>query len=472
VLFNSLEFAVFIALFACVYYFLKHKQQNAFLLVASYIFYGWWDWRFLFLIAASTIVDYFCALYIEKQNKLRIKRWILCVSLFVNLGALCFFKYFDFFDESLVKLLHVFGMQADYVTLNIILPVGISFYTFQTLSYTIDVYRGQLKPTRNFMNFAVYVSFFPQLVAGPIERAAHLLPQVEKRRTISGRELQNGLWLIIVGFFKKLVIADQCAAVVNYGFSGGDGVFEYAHPMVYLYLFAFQIYADFSGYSDIARGLSKMMGFDLMVNFKKPYLVKTIPSLWNHWHISLSSWLRDYLYIPMGGSRKGPIRRNMNLMNTMLLGGLWHGAGFAYILWGGYHGMLLVLSRMSEQLNKVVDTSRGGMSWVKIGLIFHLVCLGWLFFRVGAMPKDVKQFDYVVHYLSKMLYFNSEAVLPWVFSVAFMAICTLGLQHFWKQNEKFAMWPIWQKVVFPILFIAAILALGNYEGGEFIYFQF
>lgn len=354
--FNSLVFLVFLGIVLLLYFRLKHRGQNWMLIVASYIFYGWWDYRFLALLLFTTFFDYFCALWIDAEAKPQRRKLLLASSMAVNLGVLCIFKYFNFFMDSLQTGMASFGVSLSFPMLHVVLPVGISFYTFLSMSYTIDVYRRELKATHDPSDFMLYVAFFPHLVAGPIVRASILLPQCQKPRTIIAEEVANGIWLILMGFVKKVVIADRLAQVVNWGFTGGVPPYADANSWLILYAFAFQIYCDFSGYSDIARGLSKLMGFELVENFRAPYLVTNPSAFWRHWHISLSTWLRDYLYIPLGGNRYGSYKTYRNLMLTMLLGGLWHGAGAAYVLWGLYHGILLAAQRV---WGGIVESVRG-----------------------------------------------------------------------------------------------------------------
>jgi len=347
-LFNSLEFAVFMVVVYGLYLVLNHKWQNRMLLVASYIFYGAWNWRFLSLIFISTVLDYICGIKIYNSNSVKRKRFFLFLSVFGNLSILGFFKYFNFFVGDLTALINYFGFSFQTHSLNIILPVGISFYTFQTMSYTIDIYRDKLRPTRRFFDFALFVAFFPQLVAGPIERARNLLPQILSPRTFSVDRFYEGCYLIFWGLFQKIVIADNLAKMVVPVF--GDWQYESGKVLLALYAFAFQIFCDFAGYSNIARGLGRVMGFEIMVNFRLPYFATNPREFWRRWHISLSSWLRDYLYIPLGGSRKGAIFTCRNILITMLLGGLWHGAAWTFVFWGVYHSFLLVAHRGVELL--------------------------------------------------------------------------------------------------------------------------
>jgi D-alanyl-lipoteichoic acid acyltransferase DltB (MBOAT superfamily) len=364
--------------------------RNAFLLVASYAFYAAWDWRFLFLLMASTANDYFVARALEKEQRPARRRAYITLSVVANLGLLGFFKYFGFFTKSFAALLGAFGIKTSPHVLEVVLPVGISFYTFQSLSYTIDVYRRHLPAERNPINFAAFVAFFPQLVAGPIERPHKLLPQFRRSRLVTWPKVSSGAYLIAVGLFKKVVIADTVSQVA-------DAAFAADHPtravaLAGIYAFAFQIYADFSAYSDIARGSARCLGFELSRNFDMPYLSATPSEFWRRWHISLSSWLRDYLYVTLGGNRRGKGRTYVNLMLTMLLGGLWHGAAFTFIVWGGIHGLVLCVYRvleapvraMSERLPLV---ARQGLRVLAVVFFFQLVCLAWLFFRAESLSQ-------------------------------------------------------------------------------------
>lgn len=379
-LFNSFQFFFFFIIVYLIYRQLSHKHQNIFLLISSYIFYGSWDWRFLFLIFISTAIDYFCGIKIYESNKIRVKKYYLLLSIILNLTLLGFFKYFNFFAENLINFLNLFEINVNLLTLNIILPVGISFYTFQTLTYSIDIYKNQLKPTRNFLDFALFVSFFPQLVAGPIERASNLLPQILNKRELSYNKARDGIWLIVWGLFKKIVIADNTALIVNELFAGH---YTYTLPLVVLasYAFSIQIYCDFSAYSDIARGVSKILGFELMVNFNLPFFAKSPSDFWKRWHISLSTWLKDYLYIPLGGNKISKFITYRNLFITMLLGGLWHGAGWTFIIWGIYQGMLLILDKMTDDFFKKVNYKLPLNNFFKVLITYNLMAIGWLIFR-------------------------------------------------------------------------------------------
>ena len=392
-LFNSLEFLVFLPVVLAVYYLLPHRGQNAFLVVASCFFYASWDWRFLFPLLFSTTVDYFCAARMEasvgRGEPLAARRKFLLISLVANLGLLGFFKYFNFFVDSFHDLFALAGVDLPLPTLRVILPIGISFYTFQALSYTIDVYRGRLHATRSFWDFFLAVLYFPHLVAGPIQRASNLISQVVRPRTPSRVQILEGVQLMLWGYFKKVYIADGLAPIVDAIFSGGAATG--GETLVGVLAFAFQIYCDFSGYTDIARGVAKLMGFEFMLNFNLPYFATSPSDFWQRWHISLSTWLRDYLYIPLGGNRAGRGKTYRNLMLTMVLGGLWHGAAWNFVAWGAYHGALLCLHRvMTPALQRLGSLFRGWPSaWLvaRIAAMFLLTCYGWLLFRATSFAQ-------------------------------------------------------------------------------------
>jgi D-alanyl-lipoteichoic acid acyltransferase DltB (MBOAT superfamily) len=392
VLFNSIEFLFFLPAVLAVYYVLSTRAQNAWLLVASYVFYGWWDWRFLGLILLSTVVDYFIGQRIAAADEESTKKRLLAVSITTNLGILGVFKYYGFFVQSFVGVLEAMGVQAHVTTLQIVLPVGISFYTFQTMSYSFDIYRGRIQPTRNFLNFALFVAYFPQLVAGPIERAHHLLPKLEAVRRIKWLDIAVGFELIVIGLFKKVAVADTLGPIVDARFAD-PSLSSGADLLITTYLFAFQIYGDFSGYSDIARGVSRFFGVDLMRNFNQPYLSQSITEFWRRWHISLSTWLRDYLYIPLGGNREGSFRTYQNLMTTMLLGGLWHGANWTFVVWGGLHGLYLAVHKVLLRGHRpdIDNTPRLGVApLIRIIVTFNLVCLTWIFFRAADLATALE----------------------------------------------------------------------------------
>jgi len=374
-LFNSITYFYFIIIVFIVYWWLLRKNfrlQNVFLFIASYCFYGWWDVRFLALIFISSIVDFVIGKSIFKQTKKRKKKYLLWISLLINLGMLGFFKYFNFFIYSFIDLLTKIGINSNLQILQIILPVGISFYTFQSLSYSIDIYRGKLKPTNDFISFMTFVSFFPQLVAGPIERASDLLPQFQKERSFNTDRMVSGFRLILYGLFKKMVIADRLAYFVNHVYISSENQ-SGTVLLIATFMFGFQIYCDFSGYSDIAIGSARILGFDLMQNFRTPYLAKSFRDFWHRWHISLSSWFRDYVYIPLGGNRVSEGRWVLNILLTFTLSGLWHGAALTFIIWGFLHGIFLIAENFATRQ----QSSAERFSWLGyivtfIGSKYHL----------------------------------------------------------------------------------------------------
>lgn len=394
-LFNSREFVVFLPLVLLVYYRLRHRAQNLFLLAASIFFYASWDWRFLAPLLFSTTVDYFCARAMETSMlagapRAR-RRKFLAISVAANIGLLGFFKYFDFFSNSFASLLSRLGFALEPWTIHVILPVGISFYTFQALSYTIDVYRGEIPATPHFLDFLLSVIFFPHLVAGPIQRARSLLPQVLYPRKIRREQVLEGIHLILWGYFQKVVIADNLSIRISWIFDGKAP--DAFYVILGAYAFAVQIFCDFSGYTDIARGVAKLMGFEFMLNFNLPYFAKDPRDFWQRWHISLSTWFRDYLYVPLGGNRAGPARAYFNLWLTMLIAGLWHGAAWHFVLWGFYHGVLLIGHRILKPALERVAPRAGaaGALWsaARILFMFQLTCYGWILFRAPSLHSIV-----------------------------------------------------------------------------------
>ena len=387
-IFNSFIFWAFFAVVVAVYWRLPQRGQNLLLLVASYVFYGYWDWRFLGLLFASTLVDYYVSTRIVTTQSKPRRRKLIVLSMMANLTFLGYFKYFGFFVAEFGNLLTSLGFQPHFPVLSIVLPVGISFYTFQSMSYTIDVYRGTTRPAKDFFNFALFVSYFPQLVAGPIERSSELLPQIEGKRVYRRGDFEEGLYHVLLGLFKKVVLADNVALIANHVFDSSRTGLPAVEVVVGVLAFALQIYGDFSGYSSIAQGVSRWMGIGLTYNFRMPYFSRSPSEFWQRWHISLSAWLRDYLYISLGGNRRGHVRTYANLMLTMLLGGLWHGAAWTFVFWGGWHGLLLIGYRMAG-----VETTRGAAishhlrAVLQMALMFALVCIGWIFFRAGSLAQ-------------------------------------------------------------------------------------
>ena len=475
-LFNTLQFAIFFFIVYSLYISLNHKWQNRLLLVASYVFYGAWDWRFLSLIFISTVVDYISGIGIYRSDKPKKRKFYLSLSIIVNLSLLGFFKYFNFFAENLESFLSHFGLTIQPQFLQIILPVGISFYTFQTMSYTIDIYRKEMKPTTHFFDFALFVAFFPQLVAGPIERAKRLLPQILAKRELNLDKFYEGLYLIFWGLFQKVFIADNLARIVDPIFAQSPP-YNPAKVLVGVYAFAFQIFCDFAGYSNIARGLGKLMGFDIMVNFRLPYFSTNPRDFWRRWHISLSTWLRDYLYISLGGSRKGKLKTYRNLAITMLLGGIWHGAAWTFVLWGAYHGSLLIIYRLVEPIREKKLAKRSlstNKVWrlVKIIIFFHLTCLGWLIFRAQSLNQIyqmLKSFflDFHFHH-----FLTEEAMY---LNLLFYSGLLILVQIFqYLKNDLMAVLrsKIIPRALFYFVCFYLLIIYGATGGKEFIYFQF
>lgn len=472
-LFNSLEFATFLIIVLSAYYVLAKKQQNIVLLISSYVFYGFWDWRFLSLIFISTLVDYTVARRIERTESLGNRKKLLLVSLLVNLGLLGTFKYFNFFIDTFIDFGALLGLNFDTPALRLLPPVGISFYTFQTLSYTIDVYRGNFKAERNFITFAVFVSYFPQLVAGPIERASHFLPQLNSHRKITETMLVNGVLLIVIGLFKKLAIADNAGIHVDIIFSdaGNQTTWTLWKGAI---LFSIQIYGDFSGYSNMARGISLMFGIRLVENFKTPFFAHNISDFWRRWHISLSQWLRDYLYISLGGNRRGSMATYRNLMLTMLLGGLWHGASWTYIVWGALHGIYLMLHRwwnsflqMSRlQIPRWIPASVGHV--LSIIITFIVVTIAFVVFRADSIYAA---FDYIVGLFNV----RGELKLSDVFWPAMFLLLLLPIEFTQYRNDGDVLairrFPLVVRSSLYFVMCIAIILTSNNEI-PFIYFQF
>ena len=474
-IFNSLQFLLFFPVVYLLYLVLRHRWQNRMLLVASCIFYGAWDWRFLVLMFVSITTDFFCAKGINGSSDTRSRKIFLAVNIVVSLGILGFFKYFNFFSENLERLLLLWGMHPHHAVLKIILPVGISFYTFQAMSYAFDVYRGILIPVRNYWDYALFVTYFPHLVAGPIMKARDLLPQVINPRTLSWEKFYGGCYLICWGLFQKMFVADNLAKIVDPVFAAKA---PYAGGMVLVavYAFAFQIYCDFAGYSNVARGLGRLMGFEIMINFNNPYFSRNPREFWQRWHISLSTWLRDYLYIPCGGSRKGGLATYRNLFLTMLVGGLWHGANWTFVFWGAYHGVLLILHRIFQPLGQIISRMTGRIGGrflqvISILVMFQLVCLGWLFFRASSFQQA---WD-MIYALGFNMTSTISGARPYFLLLAFF-IFLLGvveLAQRWVNNpEAVRRWPLVFRFWIYAITVYLWIIWGQYGGREFLYFQF
>jgi alginate O-acetyltransferase complex protein AlgI len=476
-LFNTVNFLfIFLPAVLGIYFCLGHKNQNRFLVLASCIFYASWDWRFLLPLLFTTSLDYFLAQKMQ-QSILRnepkdARKYLLLISVVFNLGLLGFFKYFHFFVGSAVDLLSVIGVQAHVPTLEIVLPVAISFYTFQALSYTIDVYRGEIHAGDSFWDFFLAVLYFPHLVAGPIQRAANLIPQVTNPRVITATKTLDGIHLIFWGLFKKVFIADNLAIYVDLYFGRADPTGW--ETTLGVLAFTFQIYCDFSGYTDIARGIAKVMGFEFVENFKLPYFATNPSDFWRRWHISLSTWLRDYLYKPLGGNQKGAVRTYVNLSLTMLLGGLWHGAAWNFIIWGAYHGTLLVIHKLVEPwLNGLQNLLRieNLLAWkmLKIFVMFIFTCYGWLLFRANSYEQISRM---TISLASPFAQMNMDH-LGKIFLLIAPLIAVQVIQY--SKNEliifRWSGVPVLLKVIFYSACLYAMLFLGG-NPQSFVYFQF
>ena len=512
-LFNSFEYLIFLPIVFLLYWFVfdyamrgckrQLLWQNLLIVVASYVFYGWWDWRFLILIAITTVLSFLSGIGIEKAPTNRSKKAVMIANIVVNLGILGIYKYYDFFATQFAQL---FGIESDFLLLHLILPVGISFYTFQALSYSIDVYRKQIEPTHDIISFTAFLSFFPQLVAGPIERATNLLPQFQKKRTFDYAQAVDGMRQILWGLFKKIVVADNCATYVDHVF-GDLGSQSGSTLLLAAVLFTFQIYGDFSGYSDIAIGTAKLFGIKLMRNFNVPYFSRDIAEFWRRWHISLTTWFRDYVYIPLGGSKpvlparlevkgdkvKARYMKTIAIRNTFiifLLSGFWHGANWTFVLWGAYHALLFVPLLLMNKNRRYRDTvatitlpdGTVKTKWLpsirekgQMLLTFVLVVFGWIIFRA----QDISQFGEVVSTICSESLFSVPWLMNRMFYVSVFASLSVLIIVEWLNRTnggvlsatvfKLNRWTRW--VIYLIL-ILMIYLLGKFDYTQFIYFQF
>jgi len=477
-LFNSIDFAIFLPIVFILYWLTNKtsiKLQNTVIVIASYMFYGWWDYRFLSLIIFSTLIDFLIGVSLKKTDDSIKRKVLLYTSVIVNIGFLGFFKYYNFFVDNFVTAFSFFGAQVQPNSLNIILPVGISFYTFQTLSYTIDVYKRKLEPSGDFIAFAAFVSFFPQLVAGPIERASNLLPQFYIKRKFEYYIAVDGLRQILWGLFKKVIIADNCAQYVNLIFDNYES-YNSSTLLLGAIFFAFQIYGDFSGYSDIAIGTARLFGFNLKQNFAFPYFSRDIAEFWRRWHISLSTWFRDYVYIPLGGSRGTRWNQIRNVFVIFIVSGFWHGANWTFIIWGALNAFyflpLLLYSRNREHTNVVAEHRilPNLIDLFKILLTFLLTTVAWVFFRAETVTKAI---DYIASLFSLTLFTipQKKSISLIVFLVIFIIIEWAG------RRQKYAIETLW--LTYPralrwgiyLVLIMSVFLFGK-KVDEFIYFQF
>ena len=485
-LFNSFEFLLFFPLVIILYFSMPYKYRWMLLLVASYYFYMSWKVEYIILIILSTIIDYFAAGKMADIPDKKKRRPYLYLSMLSNLGILFGFKYFNFFRDNWNPLMEQFGLFAHLPELQVLLPVGISFYTFQTMSYTIDVYNGAMKPEKHLGIFAVYVSFFPQLVAGPIERAPNLLPQFRQPFDFDYARVKEGMILMLWGFFKKLIIADRIAEYIN-GIYDSPNIHHGLTNLVATYLFAFQIYCDFSGYSDIAIGSALIMGYHMMKNFERPYFADSIQSFWKRWHISLSTWFRDYLYIPLGGNRTVKWRWWYNLFITFLISGLWHGAAWTFVIWGAIHGALLVIGIWTQDFRKAFMRVTGLANWPKVRkvaevvIVFHLVIIAWVFFRADTLPDALTVLKSFVmirpNNVGPLL--DSLQSFGWLeFVIAIGAILTMESLHFLQErgillHQRIGAMSMPVRWGLYLVATMAIVLFGKFSSeAEFIYFQF
>ncbi len=482
-LFNSIDFAIFIPIIFILYWFVINKNlklQNSLILISSYIFYSWWDWRFLSLIVFSSFVDYYVGISLSKTDGKRKRKILLLISIFVNLGFLGFFKYHNFFIDNFVEAFSWFGYSINRQGLNIVLPVGISFYTFQTLSYTIDVYKRKLKPTSDIISFFTFVSFFPQLVAGPIERATNLLPQFYKSRRFDYAKAVDGMRQILWGLFKKVVIADNCAIYANDIFANYQN-YSGSTLLLGAFFFAIQIYGDFSGYSDIAIGTSRLFGFKLMRNFAFPYFSRDIAEFWRRWHISLSTWFRDYVYIPLGGSRGETWIKIRNIFVIFVLSGFWHGANWTFIAWGALNAICFLPLMLRKKNRDNTNTVAEGRIFpnfkevYQIGITFFITLIAWVFFRAESVSQA---FSYLSGIFSISLFTlpdfagRSGAISTIILVIFFIIIEWVGREQQYAIEKSFIIRSRILRWGVAYLIVLTILVFGNFKENSFIYFQF
>lgn len=487
-LFNSLAFAIFLPIVFFLYWALPQKYRWILLLISSYYFYMSWNVKYVMLILFTTAVSYASAIFMEKIRKKTIKRLLMLGAVAASLFVLFFFKYFDFAQNTLIRVLESFAIQLHPVTLSLMLPVGISFYTFQTLSYVIDVYKGEVEPERNFFKYAAFISFFPQLVAGPIERTKNLLPQIDCEHHFTYEKGAYGMRLMAWGFFKKLVIADNLAVFVDTVFLDVSAYHGFALVLAVLF-FTLQIYCDFSGYSDIAIGTAKLFDIDLMTNFHSPYFSTSIKEFWRRWHISLSTWFRDYVYIPLGGNRVGKVRNMLNVCVTFTLSGLWHGAAFTYVVWGGLHGLMQCVEnlffpakkrKLSEAASRTQKReSRNIIWWVKVVIVFCLVAAAWCFFRAGSLSEALYVFAHMTDglrqplaYLSNGIHaFDTRLLKQMVLPVLLLAVYDYAALDRDPMIGIGKLPAVARRAVY-YAFLLMVLLLASFNSQEFVYFQF
>lgn len=498
-LFNSLAFAVFLPLVFLIYWAAPQKYRYIVLLISSYYFYMSWNAKYVVLILFTTGISYLCAVWMEKFQKRTVKRMLMAGAVAASLLVLFFFKYFDFAQNIFVRLFSSFAIKLHPVTLSLMLPVGISFYTFQTLSYVIDVYKGEVEAEHNFFRYAAFISFFPQLVAGPIERTKNLLPQIDCEHRFTYEKGSYGMKLMAWGFFKKLVIADNLAVFVDKVFGDAEAYHGFALVLA-VFFFTLQIYCDFSGYSDIAIGTAKLFDIELMTNFKSPYFSTSVKEFWRRWHISLSSWFRDYVYIPLGGNRVSRIRNMFNVLATFTLSGLWHGAAFTYVIWGGLHGALQCVENLlfpgkkraaagqgiqqdekfaGREGNTEEAVRRGIVWWLRVAAVFCIVAGAWCFFRASSVSQAFYIFAHmkdglghpVSYILSGIRAFDTKALKQMIVPVALLAVYDYAALDR-DPLAAIGKLPSPVRKALYYVFLLMVLLLASFNSQEFVYFQF
>lgn len=467
-LFNSLAFGIFLPIVFIAYWALPHKFRWPLLLIASYYFYMSWNPKYIVLIMLTTIVSYTAARIIDNQSDILVRKLVLAATFVICIGVLFIFKYFNFISDSVAKLLNMVALPVQAKTLELLLPVGISFYTFQTLSYVVDVYRKKVEPEKNLGIFATFISFFPQLVAGPIERTENLLPQIKSEKKFDSDMASYGLKLMLWGFFKKIVIADVIAEYVDNAYAALTGCTGW-DLLIAVLLFTVQIYCDFSGYSDIAIGTAKLLGINLMTNFKSPYLATSVKEFWGRWHISLSTWFRDYLYIPLGGNRCSKIKRDRNLLITFLVSGLWHGANWTYVIWGGIHGVAQILENRLNLSGKKIA------SWLRIIVVFIFCNLAWVFFRAQSLNDALYVIGHIFTGGAESVLFRNVSILE--IAGIIISIVILFIYDYFAQKTDVIHWISKKNVVlrwgiYLIMLWVIIISIPDGGPAEFVYFQF
>ena len=487
--FASIDFLIFLSLVCLVYYIIPHRVRKIFLLYCSYVFYMWWNASYALLMLASTVITFCCGIgmdYVEKQSRPGLRKNILCLGILLNLGILFFFKYFNFCFGTMDKVLTFLGAKATGITIDLLLPIGISFYTFQVIGYMIDVYRGDVKAERNFVDYAIFISFFPQLLAGPIGRSKNLLEQIKEKHKFSINNFQMGVWYIAWGYFLKLVIADRIAIFVDLVYTNLD-VYVGLYIVFATILFAVQIYCDFNGYTMIARGAARILGFELIDNFSAPYLSQTVAEFWRKWHISLTSWFRDYLYIPLGGNRRGKYRKYINTLFVFLSSGLWHGASWGYVIWGGLNGIYMLIEDLLFTHRKQEKTKNRVFSHKIVNLVktFLLVDFSWIFFRAAGIKESYIAIKNMFTYFNPEIFFDGSIISVWMSSTEMLFLAIAVIVLVWVDYMKYKGIDVLQKImgqefwfrvlVFNIL-VVVVFMLGiygqDYDSSKFIYFQF